>query len=186
MKRMILAVLNGGGLAKAVEANKGGRFVPDVLKAFAREMAGIRKDAAILFPDVYREVAPTRDTQYRKATSTVFFAMTQLESIVVEAAREAMWRFGWKGDATTGDGVLVRPVGGQAWSNMPADVCRQVELHVHAATGVRIALCLKRVDGSRISPREWPILDIVPSSIQVVEVPMVVTDESPSGAPERS
>ena len=174
-------------MAKAVEANKGGGFVPDILKAFAREVAQVRKEAAILFPDVYREVAPTRDTQFRKSTSTVYFAMTHLESIVVEAARGALWRFGWRGDATTGDGVLVRPVGGQAWNGTPADLCRQVEIQVHAATGVRIALCLKRVDGSRVPPREWPVLDIVPASIQVEEVSMVVGDGPPSnGAPERS
>ena len=98
--------------------------------------------------------APTRDTQYRKATSTVYFAMTQLESIVVEAARGAMWRCGWKGDATTGDGVLVRPVGEQAWNGTPTDLCRQIAIDVHAATGVRVAFCLKRVDGSRVPPRE--------------------------------
>ena len=111
--------------------------------------------------------------------------MTHLESIVAEAAREAAWHCGWKGDVTTGDGVLIRPVGGQAWNGTPAELCRQVEIDVYAATGVRVALCLKRVDGSRIPPREWPVLDIVPASLQDEVLPMVDVPGS-SGAPERS
>ena len=62
-----------------------------------------------------------------------------------------------------------------------------MEIQAHAATGVRIALCLKRVDGRRVPPREWAVLDIVPASIQVEEVSMMAGDDPPSnGALERS
>ena len=94
------------------------------MKAFAREMAQVRKEAAILFPDVYREVAPTRDTQFRKSTSTVYLAMTQLESIVVEAARGALWQFGWRGDATTDGGRSLGPTSG--WAGMERHTGRSV------------------------------------------------------------
>ena len=122
----------------------------------------MREEAGRLFPDVYRAVAPTRDSRFRKNSSTVFFAMTHLEAQVVEAMRAGARERGWKGDATTGDGVLVRPVGYQAWEKTPGELCRDLEGHVHAATGVKVALAMKRLDNTRVADRAWPHLRIVP------------------------
>ena len=157
VKRMTLAILNGMAASKAVRENGGGEFVAETLRSFSREMNEARAHAAQNFPDIYAKIAPTREGAWNKKVSTVYFAMTNLEAeVVAEVRREAEAR-GWKGDATTGDGVLLRPVAPQAQSRPPDETCEAIEAQVHARLGVRVALCFKRLDGTRVvGERGWP------------------------------
>ena len=159
--RMVEAIVKGAGVKTAVEANGGGRFVPDDLTALGREVARARSEAPLLFPEVYTEVAPTRDSKFRKLASTLYFAGTHLEEEVLEAARVAAGHGGWRTDVVAEGSLLLRPVEMWAWNATPADFCLWVAGHVHAATGVRVALDIRSVDGCRVSRRGWPTLRVV-------------------------
>ena len=133
-------------------------------------MARARNEAPLLFPEVYEEVAPTRDSKFRKLASTLYFAGTHLEGEVMEAARVAAGQGGWKADISAEGCMLVRPTGMWAWDATPGDFCLWVAGHVHAATGVRVALDIRSADGRRVPLRGWPTLNVVPEAQETAAV----------------
>ena len=105
---MILAAINGASVEKWVSSKWGIPHAPLTLARFARDLATVRANAHIWFPEIWSDVDAKR-SDWKRRSSTIFFAMTSLEDEVLEAIREALPQFGVQCDALTGDGLLARP-----------------------------------------------------------------------------
>ena len=151
VKDVILAAINGASVEKWVSSKWGIPHAPLTLARFARDLATVRANAHIWFPEIWSDVDAKR-SDWKRRSSTIFFAMTSLEDEVLEAIREALPQFGVQCDALTGDGLLARPIYESA-SPLP-NVLRALEANVFDRTGVAIKLGGKTLHGE---PAEtWP------------------------------
>ena len=75
---------------------------------FSRNLATVRANAHIWFPEIWDHVDGKR-SDWKRRSSTIFCAMTSLEDEVLEMMREDLARFGVQSDALKGDGLLARP-----------------------------------------------------------------------------
>ena len=103
VKDLILAAINGASVEKWVRSKWGIAHAPPTLATFARELASVRANAHIWFPQIWKQVEG-RCSDWKRRSSTIFFAMTSLEDEVLEAMREDLPRFGVQCDALTGNG----------------------------------------------------------------------------------
>ena len=148
---MILAAINGASVEKWVSSKWGIPHAPLTLARFARDLATVRANAHIWFPEIWSDVDAKR-SDWKRRSSTIFFAMTSLEDEVLEAIRESLPQFGVQCDALTGDGLLARPIYESA-SPLP-NVLRALEANVLDRTGVAAKLGGKTLHGE---PAEtWP------------------------------
>ena len=148
---MILAAINGASVEKWVSSKWGIPHAPLTLARFARDLTTVRANAHIWFPEIWSDVDAKR-SDWKRRSSTIFFAMTSLEDEVLEAIREALPQFGVQCDALTGDGLLARPIYESA-SPLP-NVLRALEANVLDRTGVAVKLGGKTLHGE---PAEtWP------------------------------
>ena len=138
-------------MEKWVTSKWGIPHAPPVLARFSRDLATLRANAHIWFPEIWNHVDGKR-SDWKRRSSTFFFAMTSLEDDVLEAMREDLARFGVQSDALTGDGLLARPTHESASS--PRTVLRTLEASVLSKTGVAVKLGGKTLLGE--SAADWP------------------------------
>ena len=149
---MILAAINGASVEKWVSSKWGIPHAPLTLARFARDLATVRANAHIWFPEIWSDVDAKR-SDWKRRSSTIFFAMTSLEDEVLEAIRETLQQFGVQCDALTGDGLLARPIYESA-SPLP-NVLRALEANVLDRTGVAVKLGGKTLRGEPAN--DWPV-----------------------------
>ena len=111
----------------------------------------MRANAHVWFPEIWNHVDGKR-SDWKRRSSTIFFAMTSLEDEVLEAMREDLTRFGVQADALTGDGLLARPTHESA--SPLSTVLRALEASVLSKTGVAVKLGGKTLRGE--SAADWP------------------------------
>ena len=98
VKDLVLASINGASIEKWVREKWNITQVPQTLAAFSREMRTIRANAHVWFPEIFRTTGPS-SSDWKRRSSTVFYAMASLEDTVLETRREALPRFGVQCDA---------------------------------------------------------------------------------------
>ena len=98
VKELVLASINGASIEKWVREKWNITQVPQTLAAFSREMRTIRANAHVWFPEIFRTTGPS-SSDWKRRSSTVFYAMASLEDTVLETRREALPRFGVQCDA---------------------------------------------------------------------------------------
>ena len=148
---MVLAAINGANVEKWVTSKWGIPHAPPTLARFSRDLATVRANAHLWFPEIWNHVDGKR-SDWKRRSSTIFFAMTSLEDEVLEAMREELERFGVQCDALTGDGLLARPTHESA--SPLSTVLRALEATVLSKTGVAVKLGGKTLLGE--PAEDWP------------------------------
>ena len=151
VKDLVLAAINVANVEKWVSSKWGIPHAPPTLARFSRDLAAVRANAHVWFPEIWNHVDGKR-SDWRRRSSTIFFAMTSLEDEVLEAMREDLARFGVQADALTGDGLLARPTHESA--SPLSTVLRALEASVLSKTGVAVKLGGKTLRGEPAA--DWP------------------------------
>ena len=152
-KELVLAAINGANVEKWVTRKWGIPHAPPILARFSRDLATVRANAHIWFPEIWDHVDGKR-SDWKRRSSTIFCAMTSLEDEVLEMMREDLARFGVQSDAFTGDGLLARPTHESA--SPLSTVLRALEASVLSKTGVAVKLGGKTLLGEPAKERPYP------------------------------
>ena len=151
IKDLINAGLNGASVEKWVRSKWGITHAPQSLARYAREMQTVRANAHTWFPEIWKCTEGER-SDWKRRSSTVFFAMTSHEDEVLEVLRESLPLLGAQCDALTGDGLLARPMHESA---SPLEtVLRVLEVEVLNKIGIPVSLAGKTLRGD--PAKDWP------------------------------
>lgn len=154
---VLAAVMEADGCDrdKAKETLNGvvyGQKAPPALEAFGKEMAATRKhvhnENRKLAAKLEQCGGERGDRNLR--ARVMAFALQTVERQCLEAMREALKKRGYEMHVLIHDGGLVRTYGDV--KELPADVLREVEAHVHSETGYHIQLLCKPMETDIVLP----------------------------------
>ena len=111
----------------------------------------VRDDASELFPAIWEDTVGR--SEYHRKLRTVYFAMTDGESAIVDAVRRGLLARGCRADAVTGDGVLATPSGDFGPRVSLTTTLRELEETVAKETGYKVVLSGKTLDG--VDTSQW-------------------------------
>ena len=156
VKSIFLATINGANTERIAREVLGG-WRPGILSEFAGEIARIRWRATEWFPEIAAEVRRRNPhaPEWRVRSSTVFFALTEKEDQALETGEETVKRFGVRGDAPTGDGLLVRRADGEQDTAPPHEVLAALSQQVSERTGIPLKFGVKSLTGATLTAWPW-------------------------------
>ena len=91
-------------------------------------------------------------SDWKRRSSTIFFAMASYEGEILEVTRESLPQLGAQCDALTGDGLLAGPMHESA--SPPETVLRVLEVEVLNKIGIPVSLAGKTLRGD--PAKDWP------------------------------
>ena len=152
VKRMLLAMINGGNVERMARETLGGWVVGGALDQLRREVAKVRARVMEWRPDIAEDVRRRNpgEPEWRLRVKATYYLMTEGEDEVLRVIEEVAEKSGLSGDAPTGDGLLVR-LGRNGSVEPVAQVIRRMQEEVRRQTGIPMQIRLKSVGGSLLS-----------------------------------
>ena len=107
-------------------------------------------------PDIAEDVRRRNpgEPEWRLRVKATYYLMTEGEDKVLRVIEEVAEKSGLRGDAPTGDGLLVR-LGRDGGCGSVEQVTRRMQEEVRRQTGIPMQIRLKSVGGSPLSSWPW-------------------------------